>query len=77
MLHKGKGTFVQCAGKQRRKEAMLLSLARVSFVVVLILTYTPKIKKKSVSGVKCQFSPVGQNMIQPLLEPFEQHNQEP
>ena len=29
--------------------------------------------QRSVSAPKCQFSPAGQNLIQPLLEPFE-HN---
>ena len=29
--------------------------------------------KRSVSAPKCQFSPAGQSLIQPLLEPFE-HN---
>ena len=36
-----------------------------------------KSKKRSVSALKkCQFSPAGQSLIQPLLEPFE-HNLNP
>ena len=29
--------------------------------------------KRSVSASKCQFSPAGQSLVQPFLEPFE-HN---
>ena len=35
-----------------------------------LLKYTLKIKKIC-SAPKCQFSPAGQSMIQPFLEPFE------